>query len=507
MGILLGILLAAISGLLCYLSFPPADLGLVAWIALVPLFYALRLTAHPGYGGLIGLAYGVVFFALLLQYISMFGLLPWLVLALFQGLFFAILGWASVHLRRVSSVLISASAIAAAWVVVEYLRSHIGPLSFTFGDLAYSQHALLPIIQLASLLGAGAVTFIIVLANAVLACAVVQLHTLPVGSAGPHSAQTALGSVVAVYGLIGIVYVSGAVMLSWEPQPPAETEPISVGLVQGNVNLHTPVTAEDAEQCRQTYTSLTRRLPPNLDLVVWPESALPVVLNRDSQYRRSAEQVARRQEAFLLTGALEESSSEGLYNTAYLFNPRGEMVNKYRKIHLVMFGEYVPWRDRLKFLARYPIRRFDFVPGQKREPMSVGNAPFGVLICFEAIFSSPTRELCREGAQLLVFITSDVWAIGTPEVWQHSYTAPLRAVEARKYVLRAATMGQSALISPYGEVLREIPIATAGITVGEVHPRPNLSIYHRVGDLPLLGLCLLLWVIAMFNRAPPEIER
>lgn len=494
------LLLAGLSALLCYLCFPPADLGLLAWIALVPLFYALGLSAHPWQGGLIGLAYGMVFFTLLMGYISMFGLLPWVLLALFQGLFFAIFGWVSVYLRRISSVLVSGSAMAAAWVLVEYLRSHVGPLSFTFGDLAYSQHALLPIIQLASLLGAGAVTFVIILANAVLARALLQLRRPTERPDGHRPHQTVARSVAAVYGLIGVIYVSGAAMLSWEPQPPAETEAISVGLVQGNVNLHTPVTPEDAEQCRQTYTRLTRRLPPNLDLVVWPETALPVVLNRDSEYQRSAEQVARRQNASLLTGALEESAGGEVYNTAYLFDPDGKVVGKYRKMHLVMFGEYVPGRDRLKFLSRYPIRRFDFIPGRKRELMSVRNAPFGVLICFEAIFSGPTRQLCKKGAQLLVFITSDVWAIGTPEVLQHSYTAPLRAVEARKYVVRAATMGQSALISPYGKVLREIPVATAGTTEGEVHPCPKLSIYHRLGDVPLLALCLLLWLVAMFSR-------
>ncbi len=504
-GILVQLLLAGLSGVLCYLSFPPADIGLLAWIGLVPLFCALGFSTRPWQGGLVGLVYGAVFFALLMQYISMFGLLPWVVLALFQGLFFAILGWTAVYVRRVSSVLISVSAMAAAWVLVEYLRAHIGPLSFSFGNLAYSQHALPAILQVASLLGGGAVTFLIVLSNAILA----QMLLPPSRPASPPQIgrqAMMVRAVAVVYGLIGITYVGGTVAVSVGYSARPGDHPVRVAVVQGNVNLGTPVTAEDAERCRQTYAALTLSLPNNLDLAVWPETALPVVINREPVYLSTVEPLAQQREAFLLIGGLEESDSGELYNTAYLLNPDGEVVDRYRKIDLVMFGEYVPWRERLKFLSRYPIRRFDFIPGRQRELMRVSDIPFGVLICFEAIFSEPTRQLCRKGAQFLVFITSDVWAVKTPEVRQHSYTAPLRAVEARKYVVRAATMGQSALISPYGEVIRAIPPGVAGTTGGEVYPRSGLSVYHRFGDLPLVVICLLVWIIAMFNRPPRPVQ-
>lgn len=501
--ILLQALLAGLSGVLCYLSFPPVDLGLLAWVSLVPLFLALRSTTWPWQGGLVGLVYGVVFFALLLQYISMFGYLPWLALAVFQGFFFAIFGWVVVYLTRVSSPITAAGAGAAAWVQVEYLRSHIGPLSFTFGNLAYSQHSLLPIIQIASLLGAGAVTFLIVLSNATLAQILVQLRRPP-AEPGARRQRAVMGSLGATYALIGLVYVGGVVVLRMAHRSPDEAQGIRVGLVQGNVDLHTPVAAENGARCRVTYSQLSRDLPDGLDLVVWPETALPVTLNREPVYLRVVEQTAGQLQAHLLTGALEQSASGGTYNTAYLFNPAGEIVDRYHKIDLVMFGEYVPWRGRLKFLSGYPIRGFDFVPGDERQTMSVGDARVGVLICFEAIFAQPARELCGQGADLLVFLTSDVWAAGTPELLQHSYTAPLRAVEARKYVVRSATMGQSALISPYGQVLRDIPVATAGAVVGEVYPRPGLSVYHRGGDVPLVALCLLLWIAAMFSRKFPD---
>ncbi len=488
--------LAALAGAICYLSFPPADMGMLAWIGLVPLFYALACCSSPGEGALVGLVYGTVFFALLMQYILMFGLLPWIMLAIFQGLFFAIFGWAATSLRRVSSILLWAAGMASGWVLVEYLRSHLGPLSFTFGSLTYSQHTMLPILQVASLLGASAITFLIVLSNALLAGILVHMRML---TAPPTDRQhpRMLASVIAGYAIIGIVYMGGTVALSLRDCYPPTGQPLQVALVQGNVDLHTPLTPEDAQRCREVYSELTPPISARLDLVVWPETALPVVLNLDSVYWDTVTQLARDRQITLLTGALEETGDGELYNSAYLFDADGELVSKYRKIHLVMFGEYVPWRDRLKFLERYPIRRFDFVPGDQQKLMSVSEVPFGVLICFEAIFSEPTRQLCRRGAQFLAFLTSDVWAAGTSEVLQHSYTAPVRAVEARKYVLRAATMGQSAIISPYGDIMKEIPVATANFAEGEIYPRAGLSVYHHIGDLPLLAICAVLWLAAI----------
>ena len=496
------LLLAGLSGLLCYLAFPPADLGVLAWVSLVPLFFALGFSPRPWQGALLGLIYGTVFFALLLQYIAMFGCLPWLALAVFQGLFFALFGWAAAYLRRVPSPLVAVAGGAAAWVLVEYLRSHAGPLAFSLGNLAYSQHTALPIIQIVGLLGGDGVTFLIVLSNATLAQVMMQLRTPQAQlDAGPQRAT--VRCVVAASGLIGLAYIGGmAALLTGGSRPPAGPA-VRIGLVQGNVDLHTPVTGDDAERCRTVYSQLSQRLPDNLDLVVWPETALPVVLNEAPAHLHTVAQVVERLQAHLLTGALERSAGGELHNTAYLFGPAGEMLAAYHKIDLVIFGEYVPAWARSQLASRYPVRRFDFVPGNKREPLRVKGTSVGVLICFEAIFSAPARELCRQGVELLVFITSDVWAAGTPEVLQHSYTAPLRAVEARKYVVRAATMGRSALISPYGEVLWEIPVATAGATAGEIYRRPGLSVYHRFGDLPLLAICALLWTMAMLRRQSP----
>ena len=130
---------AVLSAVLAFISFPPAEVSLVAWMALIPLFYVLCRMRRPWQGGVIGLIYGAVFFGLFFYYILQYGVLPLVLLALFQGFFFAIFGWLAVYLRTVRSLLLRAAALAAAWVLVEYIRGHLGPLAVNFGDLAYSQ--------------------------------------------------------------------------------------------------------------------------------------------------------------------------------------------------------------------------------------------------------------------------------------------------------------------------------------------------------------------------------
>jgi apolipoprotein N-acyltransferase len=201
----------------------------------------------------------------------------------------------------------------------------------------------------------------------------------------------------------------------------------------------------------------------------------------------------------LLTGALE-GREDRIYNTAWLFNENGTLCGTYRKRDLVMFGEYVPWRNKLPFLKRYPIRDFDFSPGQERNLLRIEGVPFGVLICFEAIFPGPAREEVLDGAEFLVFMTSDAWAGRSSEVLLHSYTAPLRAVETGRWVVRAASTGRSAIISPQGKLLGSVGVFRSGSAHALITPLRHLTCYVRHGDTPLLMLAAVLVVLGLAGR-------
>ncbi len=499
-----------LSAVLAFVSFPPAEVSVAAWIALIPLFYILGRVDKPWQGGVIGLIYGVVFFGLFFYYISQYGILPLVLLALFQGFFFAVFGWLAVYLNTVRSLLLRAAALAAMWVVVEYIRGHLGPLAVNFGDLAYSQYEMLSLLQIASVLGSGAVTLVVVFANALIASTFVQRHIENLAgrqSVRPQMAKSVLIGLTVVFAVIvgGAVVVQNGSFTTPSVRKIAAGKPLKTIVVQGNVAIDHPATTEDAEQCRLTYVSTTRELPASIlaDLIVWPETSLPVVLNKAPRYLDEVKQAAKQTGAYLLMGALEAADGQ-MYNSAYLFSGEGKLLDTYRKVDLVMFGEYVPNLGPLNLLvSRYPIRSQNIVPGEKRNLLQVYEVPVGTLICWEAIFAGPNRELCRKGAQLLVAITSDAWAANSPESRQHGAMASVRAVESRRYLVRAATMGPSVIINPYGRRIAEVEPGIEGKISGKVYPLSGLSIYHRIGDLPLLIICVILWVAAMFARRQP----
>jgi apolipoprotein N-acyltransferase len=238
--------------------------------------------------------------------------------------------------------------------------------------------------------------------------------------------------------------------------------------------------------------------------VVWPETAFPVVLNAEPRFREAAEETARGNGVWLLMGALEQTDSGEVYNNAWLFDPQGQLRGKYSKNDLVMFGEYVPFRERLAFLRHYPIRDFDFTPGAGRNLLAVEGQEFGALICFEAIFPGPARDLVRRGAQFLVFLTSDAWAGPSHEVLLHSQTAPLRAVETGRWVVRSAATGRSAIISPRGEIVASVEPWHAGVAQGQIRLLRGRTPYAWWGDWPLLGLSGVLMLLAWRRRRERE---
>ncbi len=488
------IVLAAASGLLLFVSHPPVDLGPLAFVALVPLFAGLFRCPRPLFGAVMGLVCGAVFFGLLLSYITMFGLLPWVVLIVFQALFVALAGYLVAHLASCRAPVLQVLGAAAIWPVAEFLRAHVGPVSLSLGQLCYTQHDLPPMLQIASLLGPQSVSFLVALASAGLAAAI---------TCGPDRILRAR-LVVGVYGVVLLAYLGGGITMSVGKRllPAATEERLTTAVVQGNVPMHTPSTAEDVERSRYTYIRMTEGLLPGNDLIVWPESALPVTLNLRPEYLEPVQELAGQTESYMLVGALEDDEAGHRYNTAYLISPAGDIVDRYRKVDLLIFGEYVPGRDRFKFLQRYPIRSFDFTPGGQRNLLRVRGSRLGVLICYEGIFAGPVRELCRKGAEALIIITSDAWAEGSFEVLQHSATATLRAVEARKYLVRAATTGRSALISPWGEVIDYVPANTSGVTDGTIQPLTGMSLYHLWGDWPVLLILCALWVWAKASTQP-----
>jgi apolipoprotein N-acyltransferase len=289
-----------------------------------------------------------------------------------------------------------------------------------------------------------------------------------------------------------------------------------VAVAQPDVVLHDPITPQDQQDCLREYPRYTDMLMARPEtgrpgrpvgagrpqLVVWPETAFPTALNLDPAFAQAARQTARRNHIWLLMGALDVESPPGatvvdfaharVYNTAWLFDDQGGLVGTYSKMDLVPFGEYVPFRKELPLVNRYPVREFDFTPGTKRNLLSVRTRSCGALICFEAIFPRQSQTMVNNGAEFLAFLTSDAWAGPSAEVLLHSQTAPLRAVETGRWVVRAATVGESGIISPRGQWVASVPPWHAGTAQGTIATLTGRTPYGRWGDWPLVGLALVL---------------
>ena len=496
------IVLAVASAAALYAAFPPVESAPLAWVALVPLLLALS-QLRPLQGLLLGWLFGAVFMGLLNSYMGIYGIVPVVVGAVYWGLFYALFGAAVSALAPLPNPPLRVAAIAALWALVELARGYGGPLAYTFGLSGYSQHAMLPILQMASIVGSYGIGFLIAIVNA--AMATLLLAFFPQTWYHPlcpraHFTRMSGRALLAVYLLVFVVYVWGALVIHSAGDPP-EKPGLTAATAQGNVsvNMHSGPppggVVDEIQQGIDTYMALSEGLSTDVDLIVWPETAIGLNLRSktDAQQRLSA--LAVSHDTHLIVGALEVEG-ESIYNSAYHYSRDGELQGTYRKMDLVIFGEYVPFRGKWKWIERYPIRSRDFSPGPGRRIMDLDGIKVGPMICFEAIFPKAGREIAAQGAEVLVVLNSDAWANRSVELLYNSRTAPLRAAEARRYLVRAASTGVSGIFDPYGRPVATVEANIEGTARAGVYARTGLSAYHRWGEFPLLYICGILIIVA-----------
>ncbi len=499
-GLWVPLAMAVAAGGLMFCAFPPLDLGGLAWLAAAVFFFAITQCPSPRTGALVGGVYGAAFFGPLLWYISAFGLVPWALVVFLEALFTAAMGYLAAWLNELRRPGWRVVALASLWVIIEYLRAHRGPVSLSLGSVYYTQHTELPLLQLASVGGGLLISFYIALLAAAMATTAVMWlpgRWLRPPGWGPRMARDAARALLIAYAAFFAAFFWGSWTYRTGSRATASV-PEAAGFrlvyVQAASRSKHTVTVAEAESSAEAYFSLTEMAPAGADLIVWPETAMPLVLDDRPDLRDRLAKLAQDKGSFLLVGANEQAPRGRLYNSMLLISPAGDIIDRYRKVHLVLFGEYVPGRERFKFLERFPIRPYDYAPGEGPKVLQANKMRFGVLICFEALFPEYTRWLCRHGAEFIVIATSDAWAANTYEVAQHSATAVFRAVEARRYVIRASTHGRSMVITPFGDCVGVIEIGERGLQSQLVVPLRRLSFYHRWGDWPLMVFCLLAWL-------------
>ncbi len=482
--------LAFLSGILLVLSFPPFGLSFLAWVALVPLLLAAG-PEKPASSMLYGLVCGVVFFG---------GALPWIynamhdfghmgtlesicllaLLVVYLSLFFALFAWGFALFGHGPGEMVFAPAL---FVLLEYLRGNF--LSgFPWALLAHSQYLHPPVIQVASITGTAGVTFLIVLVNASIA------HAIRHRGEG----RRAIAAPALALSLLACNVLWGAAQVHTLER--AGGTPFTASLVQGNVEQGQKWDPQYQDAVAQKYFDMTKAAAQEKPgLIVWPEAAAPFLYGHNPYYTGMARQVVRDTNVPLMFGALgrdnDESGNPRYYNRAYLATPGGE-DRMYDKMHLVPFGEYVPFRQALTFAKKLTQAvEGDTVPGTSTEPIKLDGILSGVQICYEIIFPEGSRAFAANGARLIVNITNDAWYGHSAASAQHMMSIPYRAVENRVPILRAANTGISCFITAAGEVRKPTGLfETVTITDTVIIPPLQPTFYTRFGDIFTYG-CII----------------
>jgi len=489
----LDFVLAVLSGVLLALSFPKFGHPAFAWVALAPLLVALtrRAQAHRR-AFTLGLVAGIVYFTgtlyWLVETMTTFGGLPtwqaWIAAAIliaYLSLFPALFATIQARLLRVwgRTTLFLAPAI---WVAGEMGRTYVLD-GFPWELLGYSQASVLPVAQLASVVGVYGLSGFIVLVSATTAYATVERSGRRWTAAGVTAA------LVLGIGLWGALRVRAGTLT-------ASGTPIRVAVIQANVPVEEKWDARLRDAIMDRYIAMTREaIGRNAQFILWPESATPLPYEEDVPRAETIRRLARQAHVTLLIGSDQVEPVRPIdqgkpavrnYNAAYLIQPDGSTAAIYRKIHLVPFGEYVPFGRVLTFVGPIISAVGDlsaFTPGTDATVLPVAGHKASTAICYEVIFSSLMRTFVVNGSELLTTITNDAWYGWSSAAYQHWQQASLRSIEEGRYLARAANTGISGFVDPYGRVLQKSVMFQSAVMAEDVRFITDRTIYSRIGDL------------------------
>lgn len=505
------ILLPILSAFLLDLAFPvagplPPWRGVCAWFALVPLLFSLLGTADsdsPVYiwrstlkAYLCGFLWYVLncywIYQTMTQYaqgVSPLGGVGMLLLfSAVLGLYFALFGLLLAVLRRSSGGIIIPLAVAPfLWTILELIAAHL--TSVPWDQLGYSQVDNLLLTKIAPFTGAYGISFVLVAVNAVLTFVLLS-----------QSVHLRLRAGVGAALLIVLLQLG-----SFIPARASDTSSYAV-LLQPNLDVGVSnnwigpeweehaswMVEQSARTCSLAYNGMPRpdaslikppcnRNVPPPGVVVWPEAQSPF-LSDDPRLVALMRTLATTAHAPIIAGMLGHDSA-GIYNSAVFTAPDGNILGRYDKIHLVPFGEYVPYRDLFFFAHKLTQQLADLQRGKTRKVFRAGQHSFGIFICYESIFASEVRPFALNGAQVFVNISDDGWYGNTSAPWQHLNMARMRAIENDRWILLDTNNGITAAIDPRGRVTYSAPRDVDTSLVVRYGYETRLTFYTRYGDV------------------------
>jgi apolipoprotein N-acyltransferase len=511
-------LLVLLSAALQILIFPLPNLYMLCWVAMTPLLIAILrarqphtlqlragiklLPASPLQAFLLAYACGILWYAGTCYWIysvmHQYGgvsvpagigilILFCLYLALYHGVFGLLMsllaGGSPFNLR---ALLLS----PVVWVAVELARTRI--TGFPWGLLGTTQVDDIPLSRIASFTGVYGISLEIMLVNAAFAAAFLVQRE--------KRKRLLFAAVIAT-----VILQAGSLV----PVPAIPTDRTGV-LVQANVPI-----LEGSDWTKPYFNQTLRDLteislesegsPSHPDLIVWPENPAPFYTT-DPLFRDAVSNLARQANTWVLVGsigirnasAMPEQPTE-IYNSASLVSPTGEWVSRYDKVHLVPFGEYVPFKQIFSFAGGLTKEVGDFSRGTSRAPLDAGGTKLGIFICYESIFPDEVRQFANNRAQALVNISNDGWYGDSGAYAQHLKQSRMRAVENNRWLLLDTNTGVTASIDPKGRVVASAPRKTRTALPAPYALSNTTTFYTRHGDW-FAYLCAIISIAALFMR-------
>lgn len=520
-------LLVGLSSLLQILIFPLPGVYVLSWVAFAPLIGAL-LRARPAgaleIDGSINLQAATPGQAFLLAYISGIlwyaGTCYWiydtmhehgglsvpaaalalflfcLYLGLYHGLFGLLLGLVAGPGRDNRLALISVPFL---WVAVELARTRV--TGFPWDLLGTAQVDNISLSRISTWTGVYGMSFEIMLVNVALAAAFLV----------PRKKRATL-----LIASLAAVAVLQAGRLVDAPAIPADRAAL---LVQENIPVDENWTRDTFERTLRELIDLSERVKASsasssraiesahgkADLIVWPESPAPFFAN-DPLFREPVSEMARATHTWVVTGAIGSTPAKQsgipaseVFNSAALVSPRGDWTARYDKVHLVPFGEYLPFPKLFAFAGGLTKEVGEFKAGESRAPLEAGSERLGIFICYESVFPDEVRQFADNSAQVFVNISNDGWYGDSGAYAQHLNQTRMRAIENDRWILSATDTGVTASLDPYGRTVVRLPRKERGVLVAPYALTSVTTFYTRHGDW-FAYLCAIISAAALLMR-------
>lgn len=508
-------LAAVLSGGLLSASFAPYESSEAAWLALVPLLLACRFVERPRAIFRLGFLAGSVFWLTSIWWLTRVSVAGWLALAFYCALYLGLFAWGAHRwLRRFGHERLAPNIgfmifAACAWAGLEWVRANLAT-GFAWNPLGVSQYRNVALLQGAAWGGVYAVSALVVFVNAGIALTGMRyIQRSGFWGRRPHV------ELMLAFLVLALAFFGGAQRARGLKDG---TTSLRVAMIQTGIPQDDKWDSNTVQMIYQRLDDLTRtalRTGP-LDLIIWPETALP----DDVRYSEASYDVVYRLATNgvpILVGTMDtqwpEDGKPVYYNSSFLFDSEGVLLDTYEKQHLVLFGEYVPLQNALPFLSAMTPIQESFSAGSRSTVFRLENdATFSVLICFEDTISVLARKAVLAGARMLVNQTNDAWFDPSSASRQHMAQCVLRVVETGVPAVRVANTGVSCYINRRGLVESRLQDEHGGTlfpgfkTVQVRFPPDDLppTFYMRHGDaLPMgAGLLALLIVLGLWAVKP-----